>query len=176
MALHLIVDGYNLMGAAPGELLDAGGDLEHSREELLRRLRSLCLRKHLKITVVFDSMGTQTALESRAGIRVAFAGGRGRADEAIIKMVRANPQAMVVATSDRAVAEACRKMGAAVITSQELWSRMESLSRSGQAGFGPPKEDYLEEEAPGRGGFPKKGPARRPSRKERREARRLRKL
>lgn len=176
LALHLIIDGYNLMGAARGGVLDPGGDLELARRTLLRQLRNLRLRKPLKITVVFDGVGAQLNCESWAGIKVAFAGGRGRADEAIIKMVRGNSQGVVVATSDRALGEACRRMGAAVLSSRELWGRLEGSLGSGEAGFGAPEEDCWEEDAPDRRGPRKKGPSRKPSRKDRRQARRLSKL
>jgi predicted RNA-binding protein with PIN domain len=176
LALHLIIDGYNLMGAARGGGLNPGVDLEFSREALLKRLHTFRIRKPLRITVVFDGKEAKTTWESRAGIRVAFAGGRGRADEAIAGMVRGNPQGVVVATSDRALAENCRRMGAAVISSQELWGRLERALGYREAGLELPKEDSWEEESLGGWGSKKKGPARRLSRKERRQARKLRKL
>lgn len=177
LAIHLIIDGYNLMGTALGGTLDPRVDLESSRETLLRRLRTLRIQRPLRITVVFDGMGRQTTWESWAGIRVAFAGHRGGADEAIIKMVRENAQGVVVDTSDRVLAEDCRRMGAAVMNSTELWGRLESSLGSKMAGFGPPQEeDSLEQEVQALGGSKKKGPARRLSKKARSQARRLRKL
>lgn len=176
MALHLIIDGYNLMGAAKGRLLDPATDLELSRETLLKRIRALRLQKPARITVVFDSTGPSTTWESWAGMKVAFAGGGGRADEAIIRMVRENPQGAIVATSDRALAEACRRMGAAVLSSGELWARLERSPGCRQAGRYMPEKDYWEQEAQGPRGSRKKGPSRRPSRKDRSQARRLRKL
>lgn len=176
MALHLIIDGYNLMGAARGAHLDPPTDLELARETLLKHIRNLRLQKPARITVVFDSTGAKTTWESWAGMRVAFAGGGGRADEAIIRMVRENSQGVVVVTSDRALAEACRRMGAAVMSSQELWGRMERALGCRKAAHEPPEEDSWEEESRGGWGSKKKGPARRLSRKDRRQARRLRKL
>lgn len=176
MALHLIIDGYNLMGAARGVHLDPSTDLELARETLLKHIRNLRLQKPVRITVVFDSTGAKTTWESWAGMRVVFAGGGGRADEAIIRMVRENSQGVVVATSDRALAEACRRMGAAVMSSQELWGRMHRALGYIKAGLEPPDEDCWEEESRGGWGSKKKGPARRLSRKERSQARRLRKL
>ncbi len=176
MALHLIIDGYNLMGAAFGGTLDPGEDLELSREALLKRLRRLCGSRPLRLTVVFDGMGSGTAWESRPGVRVAFAGGKGRADAAILRMARDNPQGVVVVTSDRALAENCRRTGAAVLSSAELWARLERAPRSGQPDPWMAEKDSWEDQSQGREPHRKKGPSRRASRKDRREARRLRKL
>ncbi len=171
----MIIDGYNLMGVAGGGALDPAGDLETSRELLLRRLRALKLMRSLRVTVVFDAAGSRLDQESRSGLKVVFAGGKGRADAAILGMVRANPQGVVVATSDRALGESCRQAGAAVLSSKELWSRLKSWESVGFDGMAKAKDDW-DKEHPLKGSSKKKGPSRRPSKKERSQARRLRKV
>ena len=173
MAVHLIVDGYNLMGVAWGGRLEPGADLELSRKRLLEQLRGFRAGRPLRVTVVFDGPGPGTAQESWWGLKVVFAGGQGRADGAIVRMVRCNPQGVVVATSDRALAESCRRMGAAVLSSQELMARLLAGNGAAQEGSWPEKE---EQEAPGHTRAGKRGPSQRLSRKDRREMRRLRKL
>ena len=51
MAMHLVIDGYNLIGAMTDL---AGMDLEEIREELITRLLAYKRLKKHRITVVFD--------------------------------------------------------------------------------------------------------------------------
>lgn len=172
MAIHLIVDGYNLMGASRGGRLDPMEDLERSRERLLDELLRFRARRPIKITVVFDGLGEGRASGFWRGIRVVFAGGEGRADGAIAHMARSNPQGAVVATSDRALADMCRRLGATVLSSQELRLRLLGAG----ALQGSLQWDEEEDEEITERQMRKKGPSRRLSKRERRDRQRLRKL
>lgn len=168
MATHLIVDGYNVIGAKFGGRLPSTWDLEASRRSLLENLNHLKKKKALKITVVFDRDAQGSYEESFWGIRVVYAGGRGKADEAIEELVSRAPEGSIVATSDWSVAQRCRQLGAAIISASELLMRMSS----GQGSLGGEEE----EEVSIRKGTEKRGPAKRPSKRKRRERKRLGKL
>src|SRR5437879_12923187 len=84
MALHLIIDGYNLL-AATGRI-GAGTSLhsEMARESFLRDLAAYRQRKSHPITVVFDGWqqgwGTERR-EHRVGLEVIFSRRGGKADQ-----------------------------------------------------------------------------------------------
>src|SRR5437867_57771 len=85
MATHLIIDGYNLLGAR-GQV---GPDVESAREFLLRDLSAYRQRKGHLITVVFD--GWQQAIgaerrEHRMGVEVVYSKRGERADQVIQRL------------------------------------------------------------------------------------------
>lgn len=174
MAIHLIVDGYNFMAARQGGKLVPHWDLELSRQRLLEEIRRVTLRRPIKITVVFDAPGEEKVRCCWKGMEVVFAGGREKADGAIARLVSRNPHGVVVATSDRALAESCRAMGATVMSSRELGLRIMRLQATEPS---PGWDEEEDDEGKSRlGRTQKKGPARRLSKRERRDKRRLRKL
>jgi hypothetical protein len=174
MALHLIVDGYNLLGAGRG---GAGSDpdrLEDEREALVEDLRRYKRAKGFRITVVFDGPRDRPGQEGfqHKGIHVRFTGGGQSADDAIVGLVRGAPAGAVVVTSDRSVAAACERLGASVVSSQEFRERLaaawlEEVKGGNDEGEEPP------EPSPTRG---KKGTSHKPSRRHRRDRERLRRL
>src|SRR5205823_7052169 len=75
MALHLIIDGYNLLGARGQVGRAPGRDAESGRERLVRELAAYMQRKPHPITVVFDGwhegFGAEHR-EHRSGIVVVY--------------------------------------------------------------------------------------------------------
>src|SRR3989344_3702693 len=72
MAMHLVIDGYNLIGAMTDL---AGMDLEGIREELITRLLAYKRLKKHRITVVFDGKRSGNLSRSsmnQKGIEVIF--------------------------------------------------------------------------------------------------------
>jgi len=171
LATHLIVDGYNLIGEKCGGRLPPFWELEGQRKSLVWALGWFKKVRGLRVTVVFDGAGAGDSEESFWGVKVVYAGGKGKADGAIEALVRKAPHGTIVATSDGSVAKRCRDMGAATISSRELWRKISSL----ESPWG--MEDGDEEEGVfPRRGTEKRGPARRAPKRERRHRRRINKL
>lgn len=171
MALHLIVDGYNLIRQSPRlSLLDAR-DLEAGREALLESLADYRRRRpgH-QITVVFDgwqSGGRQETRNQFRGVKVIFSRLGERADEVIKRLLAKERQRALVVSSDRELQECARRVGAAWVEASYfeatvLWG---DLAKADE-----------DEDNPPRPGSRKKGPARRLSKRERQRLQRLKKL
>ncbi|MEJ2639354.1 MAG: NYN domain-containing protein [Desulfosarcinaceae bacterium] len=174
MGLHLIIDGYNLIRQS-----DWLGDidrrsLQRGREALISTLvRYKKLRGH-RITVVFDggqapSFGDRR--DQRGGIEIRFSR-QGELADAVIKRMctRERGQALVV-TSDTEIVRYAEARGAATIASpafEEKLMMAEYMDASGEA----PEEA----EAGWRPTTRKKGPARRRSKRQRRNRLKTRKL
>ncbi|MGH7165933.1 MAG: NYN domain-containing protein [Nitrospiraceae bacterium] len=127
MTSHLIIDGYNLLGAR-GQVGRAGGaDADSARERLLRDLATYRQRKTHAITAVFD--GWQQGLgaerrEHRAGVEVIYSRRGERADQVIQRLAADYGSDCAVVTSDREVADSAKGHGAFVIGASEFNSRL----------------------------------------------------
>jgi predicted RNA-binding protein with PIN domain len=159
MAMHLIIDGYNLLGARGQVGREAGAASESAREQLLRDLSGYRQRKGHPITVVFDGwqqgIGTERR-EHRAGVEVVYSRRGERADQVIQRMAEEFGRDCAVVSSDREVTDFARAQGAFVISSPEFESRLRVVPPApSRAGFKPVDRD---EEVPRR--VEKKGNAR----------------
>jgi predicted RNA-binding protein with PIN domain len=128
-AVHFIVDGMNVIGTQPdGWWRDRGA----ARRRLVGELAHL--GNGAEVTVVFDGHAT-TGEEDQAattGIRVCFApGGPNAADDAIVTIVSALPSPMdtTVVTSDRALVDRVRRLGATVESAKAFRSRLSGPER-----------------------------------------------
>lgn len=167
MALHLIVDGYNLIGASRKRGLAGHEGLELARELLLEELFEYKRAKGFRITVVFDGKGLPcppSGAETRKGIVVAYSRGPKTADDVIVGMVERSSAGVAVVSSDRQLAERCRVLDVPVISSEEFRARMAAPGSRGaecesdEDGEGPPRLTTR-----------KKGPAARASKRRRRD-------
>lgn len=168
MAVHLIIDGYNLIGSEKG----LTGRLEGQRAHLIQQLRHYHDVKGYPITVVFDGWrsGWINEVAERAGeITVIFSQQGEKADSVIARLAREMGSGCVVVTSDREVRRAAEASGAVAIYAGEFAARLKSLEREGFV----KDEDAFEEEA--RDGK-KRGNPRRLSKAERKRRERLKKL
>jgi predicted RNA-binding protein with PIN domain len=174
MALHIIVDGYNLIrNSAALTVLDRQ-DIQLGREALVDMLAAYKKVKHHKITVVFD--GTDTPLSSQPhdrvkGIAVRFSRAGETADEVIKRMAAHDREKALIVSSDReivTVAAACRS---ATISSSEFEQR---LFMAGADGSGGSQED--EDVEIRTFSTQKKGPRRRAPKSRRRNRKRIAKL
>jgi len=159
MAIHLIIDGYNLIKQSPTlSRLDAI-DMEKGRDELINRLIPYKkIKKHI-ITVVFDGCkggGLKQEKIRDRGIDIIFSKKGEEADDVIKKMVGVMREKMVVVTSDREIADFSERRGAAVILSPEFEMKMEMAVFSDKKGLN--EEIYDEPET---AHAKKKGPSRR---------------
>ncbi|MEW6324276.1 MAG: NYN domain-containing protein [Nitrospirota bacterium] len=174
MAIHLIIDGYNVIGHGGG----LRADLASQRERLVRRLADYHRRRGHRVTVVFDGWRAGWPTERDEwidGVRVIYSREGEPADEVIARLARAEGASAVVVSSDRAVQSAARAAGGVPLSCSEFLSK---LSARAETPAGPStaddagKEDDTEEERPAvKGGNP-----RRKSKRERRKAAKLNKL
>ena len=170
MALHLIVDGYNLIHASMSLHQLADTDLEQSRDELLKLLSEYKQHKKHRITVVFDGWiagSTSEQTHHFTGIRVLFSKKGEQADHVILRLVQQQKERAVVVSSDREVADNARRHGAVSISSQDFESML----------FGAPEPEYASSTPSAHSdSTTKKGPAKRLPRKKRKTMARLKKL
>ncbi len=120
--VHLIVDGYNVTKTGYPELA-----LADQRDRLIHQLSALAARTSAEVTVVFDGAGVLSVPASvPRGVRVLFSDRGVLADDVIRALVAAEPagRPMVVATSDRAVADSVRGGGAHPTPSAVLVTRL----------------------------------------------------
>jgi predicted RNA-binding protein with PIN domain len=123
--VHLLVDGYNVTKSGYPTL-----SLEEQRGRLLTGLSALAARTHAEVTCVFDaaerSSGAAVTAPRAAGVRVLFSPPGVIADEVLVRLVAAEPagRPLLVATSDREVADAVRSGGARVLPSTALLARL----------------------------------------------------
>jgi uncharacterized protein len=174
MSLHLIIDGYNLIRQS-----DWLGDidrrnLQRGREALISALvRYKKLRGH-RITVVFDggqAPGYGDRRDQRSGIDIRFSR-RGELADTVIKRMcsRERNQALVV-TSDVEIVRYAEARGAATIASPAFEDKLMMAEQMDASGEAPEEVDT--------GWQPttrKKGPARRRSKRQRRNRLKTRKL
>jgi predicted RNA-binding protein with PIN domain len=116
---HLVVDGYNVTKSAYGEL-----PLADQRSRLLSALSALAARTRIEITCCFDGteLPGRTPAPSVRGVRVRFSAAGEIADDLIRRLVRAEPpgRVVIVASSDREVADDVRALGARPVPSTAL--------------------------------------------------------
>ena len=174
MAVHIIIDGYNLIRqSAELSRLDRR-DLQEGREALLDLLASYKKIKGHRITVVFDGTDAYSLSRQRdqsRGIKVLFSRRGETADTVIKQMAAREREGALVVTSDREVAEFAKSRKAAAVDSPEFMDKLRLASWSVDKGISP--DDELSGWRPT---TRKKGPSRRLSKKERRNRQRTKKL
>lgn len=155
MALIILIDGYNLLGAFGKQRPEQAGAADKIREALIARLSLYGQRKGHPVTVVFDAWRERNGLEyheNRTGVRVVFTKRGERADQVIQRLAREHGRACAVVSSDLEIIQTAKSHGAFVMRSQEFKSKLELLeklkSHSGKAVA--PKQSWAkpEEESP----------------------------
>jgi predicted RNA-binding protein with PIN domain len=116
---HLVIDGYNVTKFAWPD-----SSLERQRDRLINGAAALLARTGAEITVVFDAAETRNRplVAPPRGVRVRFSPYGVIADDVIRDLVAAEPpgRAVVVASSDQAVARDVRAAGFKVVESGAL--------------------------------------------------------
>lgn len=172
MAIHLIIDGYNLIRQTPVLASREQEDLQEGREALLRWLAAYRQQKKHPMTVVFDGWlngDWQGGRDYYYGIEVLYSRRGEKADEVIKRLVQRERARAVVVSSDRELQEYGARLGAAFLSAQEFGRRLKAVL------LGEPEEDEEIDES-GPRGTRKKGPAYRLPRKLRRSRLRGRKI
>jgi uncharacterized protein len=144
MALHLIIDGYNLIRQSPELLRHEKEDLEKGRAMLLRSLIAYQRIKHHAITVVFDGWAEGDIFERRGkegGIEIIFSRRGEKADEVIKRLTAQKKGEITVVTSDRDLGSSCALEGSTIVSSPEFLAKMEFAQYSHQKGAVDEKEE-----------------------------------
>lgn len=167
MPLHIIIDGYNLIGSVAG----LRGNLKARRERLLRELREYQEKKGYPITVVFDGWrsGRLHEVEERAGgIHVIYSKQGEKADVVILRLAREMGSRCVVVSSDREVQGGAEAFGTLPVYAGEFRAKLADHASDDWTGADEGREPF--------GPTRKKGNPRKLSKRERKKRQRLRKL
>ncbi|WP_200260666.1 NYN domain-containing protein [Streptomyces sp. HSG2] len=120
---HLVVDGYNVTKTGYPQM-----PLDKQRLRLLGQLSQLAAQTGAEITCVFDGaeLLAPVLLAPPRGVRVLFSKPGVTADELIRRLVRAEPpgRPVVVASTDREVADGVARAGARPVASAVLLRRL----------------------------------------------------
>jgi len=180
MALHIIIDGYNVIHQLPRI---AGGDigntdLQHCRESLVDNLSAYRKIRNHQITVVFDGWkGSNTYRETSEqvkGIKVIYTPMGVTADEVIKRLAREGRERAVIVTADRDIEGYAERQTATVITPAMFCAKVEEAKIAELKGeINSQEADRLESVSDG---LKKKGPARRPPSRIRKNIRKVEKL
>ena len=118
-----LIDGNNLLGGVDAT---ARGD---ARAELVPRVAAFCRRQGARATLVFDGRPFREDLvgpQHLGNVTLRFAVAGGDADSLIEALVRRHdrPGELIVVTSDKALYERCRSLGARAMRVQQ-WIALE---------------------------------------------------
>lgn len=120
---HLVVDGYNVTKTGYPQM-----PLEKQRLRLLGQLSQLAAQTGAEMTCVFDGaeLAAPVLLAPPRGVRVLFSKPGVTADELIRRLVRAEPpgRPVIVASTDREVADGVARAGARPVASVVLLKRL----------------------------------------------------
>ncbi|MER5595706.1 NYN domain-containing protein [Streptomyces sp. NPDC002265] len=120
---HLVVDGYNVTKTGYPQM-----PLEKQRLRLLGQLSQLAAQTGAEVTCVFDGaeLVAPVLLAPPRGVRVLFSKPGVTADELIRQLVRAEPpgRPVIVASTDREVADGVARAGARPVASAVLLKRL----------------------------------------------------
>ena len=176
MAVHVVIDGYNLIRQSATLSAQEELSLELGRDALLERLRQYKRVRSHRITVVFDAANKPLLAEQRSqhkGIRIIYSGQGETADTVIKKICRNEGDKVMLVTSDRELAGYAEACGSVATDSQDFEARMEMALYMDAKGV--EDEDVQERWHPSMG-TSKKGPAKRLSKRERKRREKRRKL
>ncbi|MDZ4164944.1 MAG: NYN domain-containing protein [Smithellaceae bacterium] len=166
--MHIIVDGYNLIRQSPSLRSRERISLETGRNSLISLLSELKKIRPHRITVVFDGREGLSRRETReaiVGIQVIYSAVGETADDVIKRMATEEAGNLLVVTSDREIGHFIHRRGGATILSPEFEQQLSGIISGTAPAQGESGED---EPCPAETGTKKKGPSRRPSRKEKR--------
>ncbi len=129
---HLIIDGYNVLGAMglpPQRVIGQG---EGHRDHFVSRLGLYSQAIHCPITVIFDAWrqpGNMRQTSHQTGVTVMFSSEGERADQVIQQLIRQFGNETAVVSSDLEVINVARAFGAFVIRSEEFLTRLQKGSQ-----------------------------------------------
>src|SRR5262245_43564487 len=175
--MHLIIDGYNLLGALGRATTWEGPSLENGREWLLHDLAAYRHRKGHLLIVVFDGWQLGQLVETRehrAGVQVIYSRRGEKADQVIQRLAREYGTDCAVVSSDHEIMNAAKAHGAFVMGAAEFGGKLRALMAPG--GGMPYKELDVGDDEPSRRGPDKKGNPRKLPKSQRQRDRQLRRF
>ncbi|MDT7041251.1 NYN domain-containing protein [Candidatus Nitronereus thalassa] len=133
MAMHVIVDGYNILGVRGWSGKSSSQESEQCRERLIQDLSRYSHRKGHSLTVVFDAWRQPhgECREHRSGVQVLFTREGERADQVIQGMTRKYTRDCVVVSSDLEVVATAKAHGALTISAKEFQGKLQSAGNNG---------------------------------------------
>jgi len=174
MALHVIIDGYNVIRRSNQlNILDLQ-DIQEGREGLQDLMAAYRQAKGHQITIVFDGQQASHLGIQRhriQGMQIVFSGNGETADEVIKRMAAREGERALIVSSDRDIIRFAASRGATTIGAREFEQKVSTALYSNS---GPGTGDHGED-----GWRPttrKKGPSRRLPKRKRRNNRKLVKL
>lgn len=165
MAIHILIDGYNLIRKYPPLARSEKADFSKGREKLLEWLSQYRRKNANPITVVFDGGqggDPDGGRDIYKGIKIRYSPLGQSADDIIKQVVKKEGDKILVVTSDQELAAYCRIFKTGWIRSEDFARRIEEQIRSAA-------RNSMEEEEPGVLPKKKKGTAFRLSKKAKRE-------
>ena len=177
--MHIIIDGYNLIRRSPELRRHERHSLEEGRRALIRALTIYRRLRPHRITLVFDGNvggAPQMGRDREGDILILYSPRGVTADEVIRDLAERRDGETVVVTSDRAVASFVERRGATVVSADQFAEILLAPGRGGREGRPGESETPEKEEDDDERERPRKGPARRPSRRERELRKKLEKL
>ena len=127
MAMHIIIDGYNLIRQSKRWSLIDQQDIETGREALVDALAAYKKVKPHRITVVFDgaTAPAYTAKrDRRKGIAIQFSSRDETADDVIKRLARRDREKALVVSSDQEILQSAESCGAAVINAAAFEAKL----------------------------------------------------
>jgi uncharacterized protein len=171
MPMHVIVDGYNVLGTR-GQV---GPDSERAREQLVHELMNYRQHKGHAVTVVFDGWRQGLASERRehrTGVEVIYSKRGEQADQVIQRLAAEFGASCAVVTSDQEIQRRVKAHEAVIISASKFEVRLRERSVVNRSA-GYLGKDAEDEERPKRNPE-KKGNARKLPKALRRKNRQLR--
>jgi predicted RNA-binding protein with PIN domain len=165
--MRWLIDGYNVIRRDPELHAREAESLEAGRAALLALLARLASRVSDDFTVVFDGARRGGGAPSPGRVQIVFSRPPESADDVLRRLAATLREGAIVVTSDRAVQDSARRVGAVVVGAEAF---VDAATASGEAD--PDDEGDVEE----RDSSSRRGPSRRPSREVRDAARVLRRL
>ena len=165
MAIHILIDGYNLIRKYQPLSRVEKADFSRGREKLLEWLSQYRQKIPNPITVVFDGGQGGALVEGRdiyKGIKILYSPRGQTADDIIKRLVKKEGEKTLVVTSDQELGSYCRFFKTGWIRSEDFAHRVqEQIRTADQKSF---KEDDPEDQPK-----KKKGTAYKLSKKAKRE-------
>jgi hypothetical protein len=176
MAVHVVIDGYNLIRQSATLSAQEALALELGRDALLERLRQYKRVRSHRITVVFDAANKPLVAEDRSqqkGIRIIYSGQGETADTVIKRICRNQGEKVLLVTTDRELASYAEAHGSVAMDSEDFEARMHMALYVDAKGM--EEEDEKERWHPAKG-TGKKGPEKRLPKKERKRREKWQKI
>ena len=127
MALHIVIDGYNLIRQSKQFSEKDRLDMKLGRDALISALAAYKKIKAHPITVIFDGHAAETGMPRREqikGIRIRYSKPGELADTVIKRMASRDKEKLLVVSSDHEIMRHAESAGSAVIAAAEFEDRL----------------------------------------------------